>query len=382
MTRRSTSPSVYIERLDTYTTSTVGFVRARTDTGLIGLGQFPPRDPGILATVFHKHVAPQALGRAVDERGEIVTTVLDAHRATSGYTSRALAGLDTALWDLAGKQRAQPVHELLGGSSTVQAYASSMRRSTTPREEADRLQQLRDAQGFDAVKLRIGEQGAIGDDTDQWPGRTEELVPVVRSQLGDATDIYVDANCAFTPERAIEIGRNVLEPNDVAMFEEPCPYWKLDWTADVTDALDVPVAGGELVNDPERWTRMLDRPAVDIVQPDICFGGGFTRAKDITERALDRGIRCVPHAATHSMNLVFTAQLIAGLGLDAYLEYSVDNEYIAEVMGKNPGWDNALYSPNIEISDGVITLPADPGWGVTMASDMRSRAERHVSRSD
>lgn len=370
-----------VERLETYTTENVGFVLAHTDTGEIGIGQFPPRDPDIVASVFHRHIAPRALGDSIDDREVCSRSILESRRSTPGYSARALAGLDTALWDLAGKREGRPVYELLGGTGTIGAYASSMRRQTEPEEEAARLADLVDENGFEAVKLRIGEQGAIGTDADQWPGRTESLVPAVRSELGNGVDIYVDANCAFTPERAIEIGEDILEPNDVAMFEEPCPYWDTEATGEVTDALEVPVAGGELVNDIERWEEIIDRPAVDIIQPDICFDGGFTRAIDLASRAENAGLRCVPHSATHSLNLVFAAHLIGGLELDGCLEYSIDSEFIAEVMGKDAGWDAALYGPNLAIDGGRIEIPDGPGWGVDLDASWKTSADRCETRA-
>ena len=67
-----------------------------------------------------------------------------------------------------------------------------------------------------------------------------------------------------TPKKAIEVGR-LLEDNGVCHFEEPCPYWEWEWTAQVTEALDVPVAGGEQDNDLAQWRRMIQMRSVDIV---------------------------------------------------------------------------------------------------------------------
>ena len=57
-------------------------------------------------------------------------------------------------------------------------------------------------------------------------------------------------------------------------MEEPCPYWELEWTKEVTDALDIDVTGGEQDCDLSTWRRMIEMRAVDVLQPDICYLGG------------------------------------------------------------------------------------------------------------
>ena len=96
--------------------------------------------------------------------------------------------------------------------------------------------------GFDAFKFRVGKE--CGHDEDEWPGRTEEIVPAIRKSLGDEVALLVDGNSCYTPEKAISVGR-FLEENGICHFEEPCPYWELDWTKQVTDALKLDVTGGE-----------------------------------------------------------------------------------------------------------------------------------------
>src|SRR4029077_20756379 len=96
-------------------------------------------------------------------------------------------------------------------------------------------------------------------DEDQWPGRTEELVPAVRRAIGDEATLLADGNSGFTTRRAIEGGRP-LEDHGAGHYEEPCPYWELEWTAEVAAALEVPVAGGEQDTDIAQFRRMLDMP--------------------------------------------------------------------------------------------------------------------------
>jgi len=176
--------------------------------------------------VFHRQVAPWALGADALDIAALVRRIEEKeHKYPGSYRCRALAGLDTALWDLRGKLEGKPVVELLGGSPRrLRAYASSMKRDITPDQEAARLVRLRDDAGFDAFKWRVAAE--CGRDVDEWPGRTEAIVPRVARALGDGVAKLVDANSGFSPPRAIQVGA-LLAAEGISHFEEPCPYWKL-----------------------------------------------------------------------------------------------------------------------------------------------------------
>src|SRR6202158_4602506 len=206
-----------IHKLETYVNEFVCFVRLTSDTGDVGWGQTSTYNADITATILHRQVAPWALGAdAADIDGLVRRVEEREHKYPGSYRCRALAGLDTALWDLRGHLAGKPVVELLGGRPRpLRAYASSMKREITPEAEATRLLGLRDKAGFDAFKWRVGAEG--GRDADQWPGRTEAIVPTVARALGDGVAKLVDANSGYSPRRAVEGGR-LLESGGVGPF--------------------------------------------------------------------------------------------------------------------------------------------------------------------
>ncbi|MCU4975646.1 mandelate racemase/muconate lactonizing enzyme family protein [Halobacteria archaeon AArc-m2/3/4] len=364
-----------IERLETFSKRNVSFVRVHTSDGDVGLGQIAPYNADISAQVFHRQVTPHALGRNPLEIGALVDDVVEAeYKFPWSYVCRALAGLDTALWDLRGKRQGEPVVSLLGGTPTSHAaYGSSMQREIEPADEAERLARLHDERGYDAFKIRIGSWDSKGDDEDQWPGRTEELVPTVREAIGDDVELFVDANSAYTPERAIEVGEEILAPNDVVHYEEPCPYWELEWTAEVTETLeDVPVTGGEQDTDLAQWRRMVEMNAVDVVQPDVCYVGGIERTLRVAKLAADAGLPCVPHSANHSMVTVFTLHLLGAIdNAGPYFEFSIEDH-----------WAEGLLEPELVVEDGEVEVPIGPGWGVEVDPDWFDTAEYAVSEAD
>ena len=279
------------------------------------------------------------------------------------------------MWDLRGKLEGKSVCELLGGRpGRLRAYGSSMKRDITPEDEAKRLVGLRDEQGFDAFKFRVGAE--CGRDVDHWPGRTEAIVPTVCAALGDRVDKLVDANSGFSPTRAIEVGR-MLEANGVGHFEEPCPYWELEQTREVRAALDLDVTGGEQDCSMPVWRRMIEMRAVDVVQPDVCYVGGLTRTLRVAEMARAAGLPCTPHCANLSMVTLFTMDLLRAIpNAGKYLEFSIEGpDYYP--------WQEGLFAESpYAIDGGQVTLPDAPGWGVEISPKWLARAEHRSSRLD
>ena len=188
------SDAIKIKSIETFTTRDVCFVRVTAADGMRGWGQTAPYHADITARVVHRQIAPHALGRDAQDIEYLVDLIPEKeHKFPGSYIKRAIGGLDTALWDLRGQRAEKPVCELLGGTpGEFRAYASSMKRDIRPADEAARFLRLRDEQGFDAFKFRVGAE--CGRDRDEWPGRTEAIVPAIAAALGPDATLLVDAN--------------------------------------------------------------------------------------------------------------------------------------------------------------------------------------------
>ncbi len=361
-----------IQSIETFSTNDVSMVRLRSDDGAEGWGQISPYHADISTTVLHRQVAPHALGADADDIDGLVDLIVEReHKFPGSYLRRALGGLDTALWDLRGKRAGRSVCELLGGEPRpFPVYASSMRRDITPQDEAERMLRLQDAQGYQAFKIRIGKE--CGHDEDEWPGRSEAVVAAVRAALGEEVSLLVDANSCYTPGKAIEVGR-MLEDHGVCHFEEPCPYWEIAWTAEVTRTLDLAVTGGEQDCSLATWRHIIDTRAVDIVQPDVCYLGGLTRTLRVAAMAKEAGLPCVPHSANLSMVTVFSLHLMGAIeNAGPYVEFSI------EPPAYYP-WQEGLFDPPLEARDGKVPIPEAPGWGVDINPAWIAAAEYRIS---
>ncbi len=365
-----------LTKIETFTSEFIGFVRLMREDGAQGWGQVSTYNSDITCQVLHRQVAPYALGRELGDAAAL-DALLDLiqereHKFPGSYLKRAMGGLDTAMWDMWGKDAGKPVVALLGGTpGPLRCYASSMRRDITPEAEAERFNRLRGEFGFDAFKFRVAAE--YGHDVDEWPGRTETIVPAVRRALGPEAALLVDANSGFGPDRAIEVGR-LLEAEGVEHFEEPCLFWELDQTKRVTDTLSIAVTGGEQDCEFPVWRQMIGNRVVDIPQPDILYLGGIARTLRVCRMAEVAGMPVTPHAANWGLVTLFTMHLLRAIpNPGKYLEFSIEGpDYYP--------WQYGLYRNDpYRVVDGRVTVGDEPGWGVEIEPEWLAKSTYQAS---
>lgn len=362
-----------ITKIESFCNEYIGFVRLTNEDGAQGWGQVSTYNSDITCQILHRQVAPWTLGEKTEDLDDLLDLVTEReHKFPGSYLRRAMGGFDTAIWDMKGKVAGQPVVKLLGGDpGSLRAYASSMKRDITPKDEAYRLCKLRDEFGFDAFKVRAGAE--VGRNKDEWPGRTEEIIPTISTELGDRVDLLIDANSCYTVDRAIEIGK-LLQDNGFSHFEEPCPYWELEQTKAVTDALEIDVTGGEQDCDIPTWRRMIEMGAVNIAQPDILYLGGINRTLRVVDLAKSAGIPITPHCANLSLVTLFTMHLLKAIpNAGKYLEFSIEGaDYYP--------WQQDLFLEDpYSVDDGKVTISDKPGWGIEIRSDWLEKSTYQCS---
>ena len=366
-------PGRKITKIESFSTGDVAVVRVSTDDGHSGWGQISTYNSDLASIILHRNLAQHVLGKDPVHIDQITDQCIEKNlKYPWSYISRALGGIDTAIWDLYGQITGKPVCELLGGEvKPVRIYGSSMSRAIKAGEEVERMLRLRDEMGITAFKFRIGNEASRNGDA--WENRSEDMISKVGSALAGSCSLLMDANSGYTPDRAIHYGR-MAQDYGIDQFEEPCPYWETEWIKEVTDVLDMDVSGGEQDNDIAKWRRMINSHTFDIIQPDPLYLGGITRTWRCALMANLAGIPCVPHSANHAMVTLFTLHLMRAIpNPGKYLEYSIEFD-----SGINKE-ARALFDPEFKISDGALHLPAEPGWGLTIHPEWLSKAEYLVS---
>ena len=181
-----------IKKLETFTKPYVSFVKTTLEDGSEGFGQMSTYHADISAQIFHKQVAPWVLGQSWMDFNDIENLVLEKeHKFPGSYLLRAIAGLDTSLWDIKGKLEKKPVTELIGGNiGQLKVYGSSMKRDISAIDEAERFKKLYQEKGIDAFKFRIGAECGRG--LDEWKGRTQDIVKTINKSLDVSVKKLVD----------------------------------------------------------------------------------------------------------------------------------------------------------------------------------------------
>ena len=211
-----------IKKIETFSNQYLSFVKITTDRGDVGWGQMSTYHADITTQIFHRQVAPYSIGLKLQEQpnfaDHLQLIIEKEHKFPGSYLLRAIAGLDTALWDLYGRLLEKPVASLIGGKpGKVRIYGSSMRRDISPQDESLRLCKLRDELGISAFKFRVGAE--CGRDKDEWEGRSEDIVKVLSHDLGadvqrlvdesklcfDSIDVLVNNASTFYPTPIDEI---------------------------------------------------------------------------------------------------------------------------------------------------------------------------------
>jgi D-galactarolactone cycloisomerase len=344
---------------------TAMLVELVADDGRSGWGEaYGPPAPS--RTIIEELYAPRLIGRDPMDSTVIWEELYAATRdyGRTGFPVAAISAIDIALWDLKGKILAQPVAKLLGGVFRTQltAYATGLYRH----DVANQAQTLADeargyvAEGFHAMKLKVG----FGVEEDARNARA------VREAIGPACRLAVDANHAYDAMTAIRLGR-LIEPLDIAWFEEPVVPEDLEGYLQVKQALGMPISGGEAEYARFGFRALVSRRCVDILQPDICGCGGFTEALRIGALASTWGVTIYPHVWGSAVGLHASVQWAASLPPNPFAMVPAELWFELD-RTPNPFRERLATEPLKRAGD-IIEVPQRPGLGLEVDRSMLER---------
>jgi L-alanine-DL-glutamate epimerase-like enolase superfamily enzyme len=341
-------------------------IRTRSGEGVEAVTVPNPARMAELYPVFLKSIVPVFLKK--DAR-QLEALLWDVYRHNSNYKMQGLAlwtnvaAMEMALLELLAQTAQRPLADFFGGPRRrdVPVYYASGKRGNKPEAEVDYLHQLVAGSGVRALKFRLG--GRMSRNADSLPGRTETLIPLVRKAFGDDMTLYADANSSYDVREAVRIGR-LMEAHRYAFYEEPCPFDWLWETKEVADALTIPVAGGEQEFSLRRWQWAIEQRGLDVVQPDLHYGGGFIRATKVARMAAAAGIPVVPHMSG------------GGLGYLEVVQFASFTPNLGPFMEFKGNTDLPLDCPtsSLRCENGLVRCPSGPGFGVRVDPDYVKKA--------
>lgn len=317
--------------------------RLRTDDGLEGLGHIMTSRAKLFRTLS---VAVEDLGELLvgeDPRQpeRLYRKMISTYDwfGPGGVPEFATCALDIAVWDLFGKAVGQPLYSLLGGSrDRVPAYASTrLGRHLSLSELAETATGLLE-QGFRAMKVFVG-----GEST---PEAEAARVRVVREAVGKDVKVMADATWSWTTSQAIRVGRR-LEEFGLYWLEDPTHQDDLHGLAEISRALEIPIAAGERYFGVTTWRHALEAMSMDIPMVDLMRCGGVTPFRKVAALAEAFGKPVVNH-----FQFEVCAHLIAG----------VPNGLIVEHMP----WSSPVFQGLPVLDKGELVLSQRPGHGLEL----------------
>ena len=347
---------VKIESLELLKVGTKFLLRSRTKDGVEAVSVPHPNKTDECWPILVKNLIPAFVGQ--DAR-DLENLIWEAYRRNDNYKLQGLAlwigvaAIEINLLELLCKSGQKPIAELFGKRlrDDIPVYYASGKRGNTPEEEVAYLQELQSSVGAKALKFRVG--GRMNRNVDSLPGRSEALIKLARKTFGDNFTLYADSNSSYDAAEGIRIGQ-IMQDHGYGFFEEPCEFDDLWDTKRVADALKIPVAGGEQEYSMHRWRWMIANRGVDIVQPDLHYGGGLLRATRVARMAAAAKMQVVPHMSG------------GGLGYLDVVHFASFTPNIGPFQEFKGNTDVPVSCPtsSLKVENGSVRCPTGVGYGV------------------
>ena len=291
-----------------------------------------------VVALIRDHLAPQLIGRDAREIERLWKELFFHTHATvvGAITSLALAAIDTALWDLKCRRANLPLWICAGGAQPrVPVYTTEGGWLHHPREQLVDETRAAKAQGFRGAKIKVGR-----------PSIAEDMarLAAVREAAGDAFEIMVDANQAFTVAEARRRA-HAFAPLMLAWLEEPLPAEDLGGHVELAAVATMPIAVGESLYHAAHFREYLERGACSIVQVDCARIGGITPWLKVAHLAESFNVAVCPHFLME-LHVSLTAAVPNGAWV----------EYIPQL--------DAITTSRMAIDDGRAQAPQSPGLGI------------------
>jgi L-alanine-DL-glutamate epimerase-like enolase superfamily enzyme len=343
--------------------SSILIVEVSTTDGISGLGFATASDATapILTAVIRNLILPAIEGRDPGLTTELWSAMYEAapRRGGEGLMRLAIGAVDFALWDIKGKAAGVPVAKLLGSyREKIPTYCNCAHHLPADKLAERALEDVKN--GHRALKIR-------GTRTFVSTAEATERVRQVREAVGPDIRLMVDVNGTWDVDIAIQMLK-AWEPYDLYWLEEPVPPSDIEGYARIrAKAGGTYIAGGEQHVGLAEFQHLIDRQAVDIVQPNAALTGGITDWLRIHGYATAKSVPVSPWNL-QSIHL----HLAAGLPNVQWIEYFMpDNALLA--------FQTKLFTGPVlreEVTpEGVFLLaPDQPGIGLSLDPEIEDRS--------
>jgi len=354
--RRELFPSpVIIETLELLRLGDNFLCRVRSKDGAVGISAANNSQQRSLYPIQVNRLQPFFIGKDARDWEELLEEV---YVYESNYKMQSLAlwvplaTIEFAVLDMLGRIANKPMGQLVGEIRTpkVAVYRANGERDVTAEAVLNNLKRQVAESEAKALKIKIGGRMSHV----EYPaGRSEKLIPMVRKEFGDQMVCMADSNGSYDVAEGIKFGK-LLEEYNYAFYEEPVPFDWYEETKAVKDAVKIPLAGGEQESSLHAFRWLIANDALDIVQADMYYFGGFIRSMKVARMAAACGKVHTPHISD-------------GLGY-LYMIHFVSVIPNAGPFHEFKGLDQDVpfecKTSSLKTENGVVTVPTGPGSGI------------------
>lgn len=360
-------------------------VKITTDDGLTGVGDATLNGRELaVATYLTEHVRPLLLGR---DAGRIEDTWQYLYRGAywrrGPVTMTAIAGVDTALWDIKGKAAGLPLYELLGGRCRDRVLVYGHAQGATIGDTVAEVGQFL-KRGYRAVRAQTAVPGTRGTygiglgtgagpyepasaglpeetlwSTPAYLGHAPELFAAIRDTHGFDFHLLHDVHHRLTPIEAAGLGKAV-EPYRLFYLEDPTPAEDQNAFRVIRQHTTTPIATGEVFNSIYDCQQLITERLVDYIRTTVTHAGGVTHLRRIFAVAELYGVRSGSHGATDLSPVCLAAAL--------HLDTAIPNFGIQEYLPHTAATDK-VFPHSYRFEDGHLHPGEEPGLGVDIDED-------------
>ncbi|MCW3813932.1 galactonate dehydratase [Micromonospora sp. DR5-3] len=352
------------------------FVRVETENGIVGWGEATCEGRSETVRAAVDQLAELLIGRdalRIEDHWQVLTK--GSFYRGGPILASAVAGLDQALWDIAGKHYGAPVHQLLGGPVRDRIRVYGWVGGDEPSEVRDQISAAVET-GLTAVKMNASGKMSPVASVAELDGVVAR-VAAAREVLGDDRDVAIDFHGRFTLASARRVAP-LLEPYRPFFLEEPVVPENSHLIGDFVRSTTTPVSTGERLYSRQEFLPVF-QAGIAVAQPDLSHAGGITEVRKIAALAEVYDVQLAPHCPLGPIALAACLQV--GFATPNYLiqEQSIGIHYNlgAEVL------DYCLDKKPLTFVDGYVERLTAPGLGIEIDEQAVRAADRrgHAWRS-
>lgn len=322
-----------------------------TDEGITGIAEIPVVAGATMAADLVKSAESIVIGKDPADVNVILKELYSCYNLNHLHmhaANWAVNSIERACWDIMGQKAGLPLYKLWGGGFRKEVEVFGFIEAEDL-DEIRRVSKLRAEQGYKVIYTKVGFS---------TPEYDVAMVKAIREGAPDPSiKIRVDANQAWNVGEAISI-INQMEPYGIDCVDQPVIMYNLDALKDVKNATHVPIAAHE-----STWTmydmlKVIKENAADIVHIDPRFDVGYYGARISAGIAETAGVPVICHAYYElGVALMERMQLCAACPAFTMVHQIGEYEYLK---------DDIIKGGKIQIKNGKIALPDQPGLGVTL----------------